>query len=141
MTSKFYLLSLLRIDFIIYYITTRSNLVNMDILYRYKLLDLDFQVRQSDKPQSNRIIIQINVQNLRISSHYPICMITKSFPVHVTCGRIFLVLFFQPDINTLFCVICNWRELHDFHLRKALSNYVGCIYQLCFTLLHIWNNV
>ena len=75
------------------------NFVNID---SYKLVICKFQVGDADKPHLVSRINQINVSNFCVFSHYPIGIMTKSFPVHVRCARIFLGKCFEPDINRLY---------------------------------------
>ena len=66
----------------------------------YKLVHCNFPVGQPDKPYLRNRIHQINVSNCCVFSHYPIGIMTKSFPVHITCGGILLVKNSDPDINS-----------------------------------------
>ena len=92
----------------------------------------------------NRISLNYTIEFTKLCfefcvfSHYPIGIMTKSFPVHITSGWILLVKNSDPDIKNFNCVVWNLWDLHGFHPRKGLRYWVVLIYQLL--LLRFWIN-
>ena len=60
---------------------------------------------------------------------------TKSFPVHVTCGRISLVKYFEPDINRLHLRCLEFTTFTGFHSKKGLKLLRGLYLPTAFLAL------
>ena len=70
-----------------------------------------FKLDNRIKPFQAVELPKLTFQFIAYSPHYHIGIMTKSFPVHVTCGRILLVKCFEPDINRLYL---RWLEFAGF---------------------------
>ena len=115
------------------------NLVNMD---SYKLLNCDFQGGHADKPHLICRMYQINVSNFCVFSHYPIGIMTKSFPVHVTCRRILLVKYFEPDINRRYLLSLKFAGFTGFSPKKGFKLLHRFYLPIAFVALQKkWNKV